>query len=779
MITERSEDKIEEETLQAISEMALGFLESTQEVQPESVTCNQETYELEAYINNKNQSKSENVLYQTSYDGLLPLIKRLDCRIAAAIHAADKMFAARAAGDLNRGLTITPADVAAALGRIPGETMLSISAQIPALTSFTQSLSLQRLIWLKRVFALTDADIDIILVGLAPEIDLRYEQLYAYLHDQVTKRRPSVDLALNLLCPTAADKLQQRQRFAPDAPLLKQRLIEVYADLHNPNTSLLGRYFRIDEQIVRFLLLDDSMDSRLAEFCQMVEIIPVEKTPPLNPEMQALLVGYAKNCPQTGLKLYFQGPSECGQTEAGALLANSLEVRLLKADLKSISVNTETAQLFPILVREAWFRSALLHIQATEFPTDSSNSENLASLWQALKTMPTDCVIQGQAAWIPAPNKPLGVVTVSFDFPATMQRKDWWQLCLRQYELSLSGEATAQLAQRYRMTYAQIQNAAAQASVIAKASAAKHTDQPNDADEKSISEIIFTAARAQTGHELAKLATKIEPRANWEDLILPEDQIQQLHEICNRYNYRDKVLNEWGFAKKLSYGLGITVLFSGGSGTGKTMAADVIANALGLDLYRIDLSQVVNKYIGETEKNLDRVFSAAANSNAILFFDEADALFGKRTEVKDAHDRYANLETSYLLQKMEQHEGIAILATNLCDNLDQAFTRRLAFSLHFPFPDEVHRLLLWQRAWPTDTPFADEIDLELLARELQLSGGNIKNIGLASSFLAASYGQAVNSEHLIHAVGREYEKLGRSLSANLIKLPAGVKHVPS
>ena len=222
------------------------------------------------------------------------------------------------------------------------------------------------------------------------------------------------------------------------------------------------------------------------------------------------------------------------------------------------------------------------------------------------------------------------------------------------------------------------------------------------------------------------------------------------------------MLNEWGFAKKLSYGLGITALFSGGSGTGKTMAAEVIANALGLDLYRIDLAQVVSKYIGETEKNLDKVFTAAANANAILFFDEADALFGKRSEVKDSHDRYANLEISYLLQKMEQYEGIAILATNLSENLDQAFTRRLAFSVHFPFPDESARLQLWARAWPQAVPASESVDRSLLARELKLSGGNIKNIALGAAFRAAGNGGTIDLAHMNQAVRRELQKLGRA-----------------
>ena len=219
-----------------------------------------------------------------------------------------------------------------------------------------------------------------------------------------------------------------------------------------------------------------------------------------------------------------------------------------------------------------------------------------------------------------------------------------------------------------------------------------------------------------------------------------------------------------GFYHKLSLGKGVTALFAGPSGTGKTMAAEIIANELGLDLYKIDLSGVVSKYIGETEKNLDRIFAAAENANAILFFDEADALFGKRSEVRDSHDRYANIEISYLLQKMEEYEGIAILATNLRQNLDESFVRRLAFTVHFPFPDEDSRRRIWAGIWPARTPLAPETDMDRLARRFKLSGGNIKNVALAAAFLAAGDGNLVTMEHLIHATRREYQKMGKVLS---------------
>jgi SpoVK/Ycf46/Vps4 family AAA+-type ATPase len=244
---------------------------------------------------------------------------------------------------------------------------------------------------------------------------------------------------------------------------------------------------------------------------------------------------------------------------------------------------------------------------------------------------------------------------------------------------------------------------------------------------------------------------------------LPDDALDQLRELCARVVNRHRVLDDWGFGSRLSLGTGANALFAGPSGTGKTMAAEIIAREVGLDLFKINLSAVVSKYIGETEKNLDRIFRAAEASNAILLFDEAEALFGKRSEVRDSHDRYANIEIAYLLQKMEEYEGVAILATNLRQNLDESFVRRLAYTVHFPFPDEAERRRIWARIWPSRTPLADDVDLDRLAGEFRLAGGNIKNIALAAAFLAVADGDEVTMSHVLHATRREYQKLGKAL----------------
>jgi SpoVK/Ycf46/Vps4 family AAA+-type ATPase len=271
---------------------------------------------------------------------------------------------------------------------------------------------------------------------------------------------------------------------------------------------------------------------------------------------------------------------------------------------------------------------------------------------------------------------------------------------------------------------------------------------------------LLEACRLQSNRKLATLATRIKPHYKWSDIVLPPDSLRQLREICNAVEFRSIVYEEWGFDKKLSLGKGLGLLFAGPSGTGKTMAAEVLAGELGLDLYKIDLSTVVSKYIGETEKNLSRIFTEATTSNAVLFFDEADALFGKRSEVRDSHDRYANIEINYLLQRMEEYEGTVILATNLRKNMDDAFVRRIQFTIEFPFPHAEQRLAIWQRVWPQNMP-REDLDLEFMARRFEISGGNIRNIALTAAFLAAEERDRVKMKHLIRATWQEYQKMGK------------------
>ena len=275
---------------------------------------------------------------------------------------------------------------------------------------------------------------------------------------------------------------------------------------------------------------------------------------------------------------------------------------------------------------------------------------------------------------------------------------------------------------------------------------------------------LWSVCRSLSRPRLEDLAQRIEPVATWSDLILPDAQMRILRQLAAQARHRMTVHETWGFAERGRRGLGINALFAGASGTGKTLAAEVIANALNHDLYRIDLATVVSKYIGETEKNLKQVFDAAEEGGVILLFDEADALFGKRGEVKDSVDRYANIEVGYLLQRMESFEGLAILTTNLKSSLDKAFQRRLRFTVDFPFPDAAQREAIWQRVFPEKTPTA-KLDAKLLA-QLNMVGGNIRNIAVNAAFLAAEAGSKVGMEHLLQATRLEATKAERPLASS-------------
>jgi SpoVK/Ycf46/Vps4 family AAA+-type ATPase len=302
-------------------------------------------------------------------------------------------------------------------------------------------------------------------------------------------------------------------------------------------------------------------------------------------------------------------------------------------------------------------------------------------------------------------------------------------------------------------------NLGAEAIYAASTQVLEHDTKPDDDD---LATRLWNICRTSSRQRLDELAQRIEPLATWEDLVLPEDQLQTLRHIVAHVRQRARVYDTWGFRAKSTRGLGISALFTGSSGTGKTMASEVLANELNLDLYRIDLSQVVSKYIGETEKNLRRVFDVAERGGSMLLFDEADALFGKRSEVKDSHDRHANIEVSYLLQRMEEYSGLAILTTNMKKALDKAFLRRIRFIVQFPFPDMEHRTEIWRCIFPADTP-VEGLQFEQLA-QLNVAGGNIRNVALNAAFLAADADQPVDMAHVLQAVRDEYAKLEKPLS---------------
>ena len=347
----------------------------------------------------------------------------------------------------------------------------------------------------------------------------------------------------------------------------------------------------------------------------------------------------------------------------------------------------------------------------------------------------------------------LEFIRIEFARPAHTERALLWKRFLDGDLVHGSNGDLTPLATRFRFSGGQIRDALSTARNLA------HRRDPENGHVTM--DDLYAACRLQSNQKLATLARKIAPHFQWDDIVLPADRLRQLREICNSIKYRALVYDEWGFDSKLALGKGLNVLFAGPSGTGKTMAAEIIARKLGLDLYKIDLSTVVSKYIGETEKNLARIFAEAETSNAILFFNEADALFGKRSEVRDSHDRYANIEIAYLLQKMEEYDGVVILATNLSRNIDDAFVRRMHATVEFPFPDEQNRLRIWEHIWPGDTPLQPDLDLGFMAQRSRSQAATFETSRSAAAFFAADDGRRVTMAHLMRAVRREYQKMGK------------------
>jgi hypothetical protein len=689
--------------------------------------------------------------------GLLPALQRLDAILARAVDAAAGVYGAAAGADPYRGLVIGPDEVSRLLRRGPGEPLLYVADPEGAGPTDAHGRELD---WLGRTFELTPFDLDLLVIAIAPELDLRYERLYAYLQDDATRRRPSVDLALNLLCASAAARIQARMRVAPDAPLLRHRLLRLVVDPAQPHQPLLARSLRPDEQVLHLTIGQSTLDSRLASCAALVPARRALASLALDPATRrALPLRAIRAASETAPppRLYLHGPPGAGQRAAAEALAGEAGLPLLVVDLdRALRAETPPEELIGVAFREAWFRDGAILLTGCDRLRDDAGRVARERLLEEVSGSRVLTMLAGREPWAPAgqlPDRPSGVAVVPFPVPDAATRRRSWEQALAAGGIEVDSEVVASLAAHYRLT----------ASRIAEAGASVANRVEWMGGEASAADL-FAAARAQSGQDLAAFARRIDRVFRWDDLILPAGALEQLRELRDRAAQRERVLVEWGFDEVLALGRGICALFAGPSGTGKTMAADVLAGELELDLYKIDLATVISKYIGETEKNLERVFVAAESSNAVLFFDEADAIFGKRSEVRDSHDRYANIEIAYLLQRMEQYDGIAILATNLRENLDEAFLRRLHFIVEFPMPDEAHRERMWRQFLPAKAPVDGSIDYPFLARQFRLAGGNIKNIVLAAAYLAAAGGDRIGMPHLIRATRREHQKLGRLLS---------------
>ncbi|NEO31301.1 MAG: ATP-binding protein [Symploca sp. SIO3C6] len=704
------------------------------------------------------------------FEDLLSALQRLDQLLEQAVTQARVIYGVQAQEDPYRGLHINRDQVEQLLSRQPGAPLFTANDQKLKPYSTESINHYSRLHWLQQTFGLSTFAVGSIIIALAPEIDLRYERIYAYLQDDVTRKRPTVDLTLNLLCSSLEAKFRQRIHFKPDAPLIQQGLLSLIPDPHQVQPPLLSHYLKLDDHIISFLLGQEGLNPRLESFCQVIAqgtTVELDELLLRTQSKQALLklVIQARNNSQS-LFLHFSGQGSSLKFQLAQALASAIEMQLLVADLARISDSEEKCQhQLMLLFREAQFLNALLYFDNLDNLLSQAQTRCYQRLFEQLTKYTGIVILSSTKPELPSAIALKNLINLPFALPDFVQRRHYWQLNLASQGITIDQHELDALANRFCLNCDHITNAVITACNQALWTAAVEESEafPPTKVQPTLNQLL-AAARIQSDHNLGHLARKIKPKSTWDDLILPPDQFTQLKEICAQVKYRHIVYQQWGFDSKLSFGKGLNALFSGPPGTGKTMAAEVIASELQLDLYKIELSQIVSKYIGETEKNLDQIFAAAQMANTILFFDEADALFGKRSEVRDAHDRYANIEIGYLLQKMEEYEGISILTTNLRHNLDEAFVRRLAFTIHFPFPDEASRGQIWEKIWPMQVPLAEDVDVDFLARQFKLSGGNIKNIALAAAFLAAKEGSYVTMTHLLQGIRREYQKMGKILS---------------
>jgi hypothetical protein len=671
---------------------------------------------------------------EASLAHLLARLEIVEARVRAAVQR-------RRADDADpndrfRGLYISDAQVDGILAGpggawVPDEVDASTTATVVEMEAAADDAERAgadlRLRRIARSFGLDPYDVQLLLIALAPDLDPRFERLYGYLHDDVSRRRASAGLAIELCSSGASPGAGPgRARLGPHGRLVAGGLVVI----EDPDRPFLTRSLRVPDRVAAHLLGDDTPDPA-------IQPLLVASVAAGIGDVELVARALAGDVPLIYIR---ERPGASGNSFARAALA-WIGRHAVELDLGRMGPTDEPRTIAAAAAREAGLLGAGLIVG----PIESLAEQGPAAV-RAVAESRRGIVLVGSRAWDPAwaLEPPL---LLEAPIATVAQRHEMWLASLDGATPTGFDPAIVTLA--FRLAPQQIRRAALAAHRASDAAARDMT-----VDD------ISAGARAQNAAGLERLARRIEPIVAWPDLVLPPTVAEQLRELTARARHRETVVGAWGMGQR-SRAQGITALFAGDSGTGKTMSAEVLANDLDFDLYVIDLSTVVDKYIGETEKNLDRIFTEADRVNGVLLFDEADALFGKRSEVKDARDRYANVEVAYLLQRMESFDGVAILTTNLRTNVDEAFTRRLDAIVDFPMPEEGDRLRLWVANLPPSVPVEADLDLEFLARQFRVSGGNIKNICVTAAYLAAADGRAVSMADLIRGTDREYRKLGR------------------
>jgi hypothetical protein len=592
---------------------------------------------------------------------------------------------------------------------------------------------------LSRQLGLSKFESEVLLLCAALELDTRAAGLCAYAQGDPQRPHPTFALALALCDDPTWEAL------SPDRPLRYWRLIEINQPGAQP---LASSALRADERIVHYLKGLNTLDDRLSTFVSPFETA-LPSADPLPPSQQAaadeILNHWRLASGDATLPIVqLLGPDPICKQLVAAHAAEALGRHVYRMEAESLPAQfSEIEALARLWGRESALLPLALYLDAQE--ADGATPEHNAALQRFLSRADGVIFLGTRESW-PRLSRPNFSIDIAK--PTAAEQQAVWHDVLGEQAQAAAGQLAAQF----------------DLNVPSITAVAWEVMNEPDVTGEQLAHRLWTSCCAITRPRLDALAQRLDPKATWDDLVLPAEQTALLHQIARQVEQRHTVYEDWGFAAKMNRGLGISALFAGDSGTGKTMAAEVIANDLRLNLYRIDLSAVVNKYIGETEKNLRRLFDAAEGGGAILFFDEADALFGKRSEVKDSHDRYANIEINYLLQRMEGYRGLAILATNMKGALDSAFMRRLRFIVDLPFPGASERKLMWQKVFPQRALHDPaDLDYDRLAR-FNVTGGNIHSIALNAAFLAAQSHSKVSMPIVLSAARTEYRKLDKPIN---------------
>ncbi len=632
-------------------------------------------------------------------------------------------------------------------GLLPPANLLTSDEQVAEAAAALEAAAAMEpppaLLILAERFGMSRFERNVLLLCAAMELDTSIGSLCNLAMGNVNRSYPTFALALSLFEEPAWEAL------APEGPLRFWRFLDINQPGAQPLTT---SALRADERILNYLKGLNYLDDRLAPL--LIPITPARSATALPESQQNMIKTLIRQLEQADRQLpviQLLGSDSASKQLIAWHLANKLNLLLYRLPAEWLPANAaELETLARLINRESVLMPIAFYLDASEGEkpvVEGAESSRPSGLNRFLSRIKCLFFLDTRDAHQLSARE---TITLDAGKPTRAEQQMVWTQVLG----DLAGDSPALLAGQFDLGLTEIESIAGEAI---NADSEITADRP-----RSLHERLWDGCLAKTRPRLDELALRLDAKATWDDLVLPPQEAKLLRQIAAQVSQRAKVYEEWGFSQRMNRGLGISALFGGDSGTGKTMAAEVIANELRLNLYRIDLSAVVSKYIGETEKNLRKLFDAAEDGGAILCFDEADALFGKRSEVRDSHDRYANIEINYLLQRMESYRGLAILATNMKSALDPAFIRRLRFIVNFPFPGPVERRTIWQKVFPPQA-LTKRLDFDRLSR-LNLTGGNIHNTALNAAFLAANAGTPVTMRLIFEAARAEFAKLGRPVN---------------